>query len=66
MLDHDDNGLRVKNILLNLCSIIAFIDSSSDVSRAWFVSFANRKLGDDINEKRCRSRRHAREFRFSR
>ena len=30
--------------------MMAFMDSSKDVKSVWFVSFASRKLGDDIEE----------------
>jgi hypothetical protein len=36
-----------------LCSIIAFIDSSKECNKAWFLSFARRNPGDDIEENSC-------------
>ena len=37
------------------CSMTALMDSSSDCSRAWFVSLASRKLGEDMEVKSCNS-----------
>ena len=36
-----------------LCSIMAFIDSKSDLRRSWLLSFANKNEGDDMEIKSC-------------
>lgn len=48
------------------CSIMAFILSSNDCSRLWLLSFASKKLGEDIEEKSWRSFEEADALRFSR
>ena len=42
---------RPKHLLMNWCSIIAFMLSSNDWSRLWLPSFASKKLGEDMEEK---------------
>ena len=45
---------------------MALIDSNKDVKRVWFVSFANRKLGDDIEANSCKRFEQVIELSFSR
>ena len=44
---------------------MAFIDSNSELRRVWFVSFAKRNDGDDMEAKSCRSLYEAKGLRFS-
>lgn len=47
------------NELVNLCSKIELIDSSTEVRRLWLESFASKKLGADMDENSCKILEHA-------
>ena len=53
------------NTPLYLCSTIAFTASKRDVRSEWFVSFARRKLGNDIDAKSWSSFKHDNALIFS-
>jgi hypothetical protein len=48
-----DITARGVDLLLYWCSMMQLIDSSSDCSRSWFVSFASRNEGEDMELKSC-------------
>lgn len=43
--------IRVGVLPVNLCSRIMLMKSSNDARRVWLDSFANKKLGEDIEVK---------------
>lgn len=48
LAEREDLG---RDLPVNLCSRIMLMKSSNDARRVWLVSFANKKLGEDMEEK---------------
>lgn len=46
------------DVLVNLCSRTALMDSRTEASSAWFESLANRKLGADMDINSCSNLEH--------